>query len=481
MMEVLGCRRGAFPFVYLGIKVGANMSRVSNWNPVIEVIKNRLVSWKAKTLSMGGRLILIKSVLENLPIYYFSLYKAPKAVIDSIEAIMRRFLWAGPSDDRKINWVAWDVITTPKKEGGLGVNKLQHVNEALLLKWAWRFKKEGSILWKKVVMGCHGSSRAWSMLPCTSSASGCWKQIVKLGEKKLWNGNTHNSYFIGVLGDGSTINFWADSWLRDEPLRLTYPHLFRLETQKWATVASRLQVVNGIKTISWQWRSAPASFEEVTELFQLLSDIDEFSWNGGTDKWLWKGDAQGVFSVSKAKQLICKNPQSNQQTQMKWKGWVPLKCKLMVWRALLNRLPSRVELIRRGVVLPNDSCIFCNSDQETTLHMFTGCLFAAEVWSRIEFWCKLSPIFAFDVVDLLKTVNIQAKTKQSKYILRGIIFTTMWTLWIERNERIFKGKRRRAIEVVESIKVTSYFWIRNRSRLKGLDWLVWCKYPLDLM
>ena len=74
------------------------------------------------------------------------------SVIDSIESIMRRFLWAGSSDERKINWVAWDIITKSKKAGGLGVNKLQDVNDALLLKWAWRFKKEDNILWKKVVM-----------------------------------------------------------------------------------------------------------------------------------------------------------------------------------------------------------------------------------------------------------------------------------------------------------------------------------------
>lgn len=393
---------------------------------------------------------------------------------------MRRFLWAGSSDDRKINWVAWDIITKSKKAGGLGVNKLQDVNDALLLKWAWRFKKEDHILWKKVVMGCHGSSRIWTMLPCTSSASGCWKQIVKLGEKKLWNGRSHKSYFFGVLGDGSTINFWADSWLRDEPLRLTYPHLFRLEKNKWVKVASRLQVVNDTKVLTWDWRSNPGSYDEVNELFQLLEDIYNYSWKGGIDKWLWKSDAQGVFSVSKAKHLISHDPQPF-LSQMKWKGWVPLKCKIMVWRAIINRLPSRVELIRRGVVLPCDSCVLCNSDSETILHLFTGCLFSAEVGSRIGYWCRLEPIFAFDVSVLLKMVNIPLKSKYMKYVLRGIIFTTMWELWNERNTRIFKGKRRRAMEVVESIKSTSFFWIRNRSRFKGLKWLVWCKFPLDQM
>lgn len=219
MLEVLGCKRGTFPFVYLGLKVGAKMSRINNWNSVIDVVKNLLVSWKAKNLSIGGRLILIKSVLHNLPIYYLSIYKAPKAVLEKIESIMRHFLWAGSSEEKKINWVAWDIISSRKKTGGLGIHKLQHVNDALLLKWTWRFKKEGPSLWKKVILSCHGSSRLWTMLPCTPSASGCWKNIVKIGESKLRNGSSLNSFFVGIVGDGSSINFWADSWLFDEPLR----------------------------------------------------------------------------------------------------------------------------------------------------------------------------------------------------------------------------------------------------------------------
>ncbi|XP_021986150.1 uncharacterized protein LOC110882438 [Helianthus annuus] len=299
MMEILGCKRGGIPFVYLGIQVGAKMTRISNWTSIIEVIKARLVSWKAKTLSIGGRLILIKSVLESLPIYYLSLYKAPKVVIDIIEAIMRRFLWAGSSAERKIPWVAWDIITTPKKKGGLCVTKLQEVNEALLLKWTWRFKKEGNSLWKKIIMGCHGSSRPWAMLPCSASASGCWKQIVKVGEKKLPNGKSLNSYFVGMLGDGSTINFWGDTWLREEPLRITYPNLFRLEKKKWVKVSARLQCVNDVKSLEWDWRSAPFSYEELT----LLGDIHEFNWRGGLDEWKWKAEADGIFTVSVAKKI----------------------------------------------------------------------------------------------------------------------------------------------------------------------------------
>jgi hypothetical protein len=47
LANILGCQTGSLPFVYLGIGVGANMNKISNWDPVIESFGNRLALWKA--------------------------------------------------------------------------------------------------------------------------------------------------------------------------------------------------------------------------------------------------------------------------------------------------------------------------------------------------------------------------------------------------------------------------------------------------
>ncbi|XP_021992150.1 uncharacterized protein LOC110888965 [Helianthus annuus] len=86
MASLLGCKAGKFPFKYLGLLVGANMNRVSNWKPVYDLFDVRLAKWKAGLLSIGGRITLTKAVLESLPIYYFSLYRAPVQVINELEA-----------------------------------------------------------------------------------------------------------------------------------------------------------------------------------------------------------------------------------------------------------------------------------------------------------------------------------------------------------------------------------------------------------
>ncbi|GJR44545.1 hypothetical protein Tco_1312648 [Tanacetum coccineum] len=87
----LGCSVMKMPFKYLGINVGGNNSLIKAWDESINKLKTRLSKWKLKTLSIGGRLTLLKSVLGSTPIYNMSLYKVPKAVLSLMEAIRMDF------------------------------------------------------------------------------------------------------------------------------------------------------------------------------------------------------------------------------------------------------------------------------------------------------------------------------------------------------------------------------------------------------
>lgn len=71
----LNCKICKVPFNYLGIPIGANPRRAETWKPIIEKLRSRLAVWKRRNLSFGGRIMLIHSVLSNLPIYFLSFMK----------------------------------------------------------------------------------------------------------------------------------------------------------------------------------------------------------------------------------------------------------------------------------------------------------------------------------------------------------------------------------------------------------------------
>ena len=71
MARCMGCSMGELLLTYLGLPIGVCMRRESSWRPVVDKFKKRLTDWKAKAMSFGGRLTLVKSVLGSLPLYYF--------------------------------------------------------------------------------------------------------------------------------------------------------------------------------------------------------------------------------------------------------------------------------------------------------------------------------------------------------------------------------------------------------------------------
>jgi hypothetical protein len=73
--DFLNCWVGYTPFKYLGLPVGANPRLSSTWRPMADTIKQRLGSWGNKYISLGGRIVLINSVLNSIPSFFPLLFK----------------------------------------------------------------------------------------------------------------------------------------------------------------------------------------------------------------------------------------------------------------------------------------------------------------------------------------------------------------------------------------------------------------------
>ena len=211
--SIFGCEAGKFPFNYLGVPVGANMNLKKHWKPILDKFEAKLSPWKSKTLSFGGRLTLISSVLGNLPTYFLSLFRAPVAIAEELEKIRRRFLWGGNSDKRKIHWVSWEKVTARKSDGGLGVGSIRDLNTCLLLKWWWRLKQEKNALWAKAIRGIHNLHDKPLDHLVNKNITGVWKSIIAARRNLNAQGFELEDIFNLNVKSGENTQFWADKCL----------------------------------------------------------------------------------------------------------------------------------------------------------------------------------------------------------------------------------------------------------------------------
>nr|GEU38658.1 RNA-directed DNA polymerase, eukaryota [Tanacetum cinerariifolium] len=100
----LGCLVLKTPFSYLCSIVGGHMSWKHTWNEIVERVKKRLSKWKMKTLSIGGRMSLVKSVLGSMPIFHFSIFKVPLGVFHILEGLRSHFYNGHETNSKKASW-----------------------------------------------------------------------------------------------------------------------------------------------------------------------------------------------------------------------------------------------------------------------------------------------------------------------------------------------------------------------------------------
>ena len=134
--NALGTPVGTLPIRYLGLPLSTGKVRVADGHPVIEKVEKRLEGWKARVLSKGGRLVLLRSVLVAIPTFYLSVFKLLVGVEHRLSGLMRRFLWKGKNsgEGRGIALVSWEDVCILKQQGGLGVLHLDTMNVALFTK-----------------------------------------------------------------------------------------------------------------------------------------------------------------------------------------------------------------------------------------------------------------------------------------------------------------------------------------------------------
>lgn len=85
-------------------------------------------------MSLVGKLILIKYVIQAMPSNLLALTQPPMAIIEAINKIMSDFFWHDTSGQHKHHWTKYTTVCFPQEEGAVGLRSMNNIAKAYAIK-----------------------------------------------------------------------------------------------------------------------------------------------------------------------------------------------------------------------------------------------------------------------------------------------------------------------------------------------------------
>ncbi|CAN1134171.1 Putative ribonuclease H protein At1g65750 [Linum perenne] len=170
----------------------------------------------------------------------------------------------------------------------------------------------------------------------------------------------------------------------------------------------------------------------------------------GVDSRIWHLDKSGAYTVRSGYQVIMERlvPKPHLVTPGPWlKIWsldVPPRLRTFLWRAARGVLPTRLALQERHFHVPTE-CGLCGGEIENAWHVFLNCSVANRCWEVggflqfVEEGMQRSESLQEWIFNLVTHTNA-ARAAEVTAILNSI--------WRERNNRVWTGKKTPAIAIV---------------------------------
>ncbi|GKE63485.1 RNA-directed DNA polymerase, eukaryota [Tanacetum coccineum] len=170
-----------------------------------------------------------------------------------------------------------------------------------------------------------------------------------------------------------------DTWILDVPFSVRFPRIYALERDKYASVAAKW----GAPSFDNSFRRQARDGAECEQWSVLLSVLGTVTISSSNDRWFCDLNGEGEFRVKEIRSTLddLLLPSAGEATR--WVKFIPIKINVFAWRARLDRLPTRCNLINRGVIMDSSLCPLCGLVPEDSHHIFFQCDLAKIILRRI--------------------------------------------------------------------------------------------------
>ncbi|CAJ2670838.1 unnamed protein product [Trifolium pratense] len=284
------------------------------------------------------------------------------------------------------------------------------------------------------------------------------------------------------VGDGSDTFFWTDPWVDGISLRERFGRLFDLAENKSALVAEMFMQGWGIGGAAWVWRRQLRAWEEelLGECQSLLLTL--FLQDHVPDRWQWQSDLDDVYTVRGAYQLLTTQDAIilDDASGLIWHRQVPLKVSICVWRLLRDRLPTKANLVTRGILSEAaHHCVSGCGEVETAQHLFLSCSTFGVLWSLVSSWIGSSLVTAQTIPDHFVQFTYSAGGLRARRSFMQLIWLAcVWVMWTERNYSLFRGSANTVHHMLDKIKTFSFRWLKATSSTLALNCHSWWSSPM---
>ena len=455
--RILGIEKEGGSGSYLGLPECFSGSKIKLLNFIKEKLQGRLQGWFAKTLSQGGKEILLKSVAMALPIYAMSCFKLPKDVCEKITSVMREFWWSSGNNKKKISWVAWKSLCKDKELGGLGFRDIEKFNQSLLAKQAWRIWSNPTSLLARILQQRYFARSSFLECSVGTRTSYAWRSILH-GRELFSQG------LLQKIGNGESTRVWIDTWIKTEVPR---PPQYRQD----AVVDLTLSVSDLINPIDGSWnipRVREVIAEEDVDLV-LNTGLDLSSQNGK----VWGLSKSGFYNSKSGYKLAetlerLQAPPSPGLPPIERKLWKDLwkthtspKIRHFMWRVLSGALAVKERLRSRGILL-DTTCPRCGLCEETISHVLFHCEAAKEALSLSQFPLPPGGFSRSSVWLNFYHLMFVSKKLPPENASRLSFPWILWNIWKARNSFCFEQVQYSVSSIFNKASEESAIWLSSQ-------------------
>jgi hypothetical protein len=197
---------------------------------------------------------------------------------------------------------------------------------------------------------------------------------------------------------------------------------------------------------------------EYTLLWELVDASHYNQHDQEEDFIIWSLTRDGEYSAKSAYSVQFEGSMKSTFPSRVWKVWAPSRCKFFLWLLLQSRVWTTTD------------CSWGNgqmSNLETAHHMLVECPISWQIWLEV---CNWSAWPSFHLNSWPQNATIKdwynglsgPSLSLSSAKVKGVCSLTIlvcWTVWHERNRRVFEGQDRTTQSLIAEIKDEAKLWI----------------------